>query len=296
MEIGRLNCPGLGVARVGNKRRIGRALAAFASLAFVLLAGSCGREAGIEIRFNSLPGEVPALNDAGFDNKVPPPAVPAGGVVYIHTGKDVLGPYAVTPGSPLRIREFPAGAYERLALYYLPAAIPDSPGPGSLPAPLADPAEFWNATAAPEVAGSLLGDSGAVALFADIEVKRGRKLVLEAVLIPLSSKVFSAASDDILICPDSGGAVRKHFIKLDSAGAQSLYIMLSNLDGEGIVYAGTISLYGANGARLETKTFNKEIGTDTPESILFNLPSTGDSWLYFEYKSVGNRGFPFFYF
>lgn len=280
-----------------------RALAALVSISSVLLAASCGREAGIEFRFASLPGEVPALNDAGFDNKVPAPAVPAGGVVYIHTGDaldgttgPILGPYAVTPGSPLTISDFPAGAYERLALYYLPAAIPESKGASGLPAPPADPAEFWKATAAPEIAGGLLGDGGAVALFADITVKKGKKLLLETALIPLSSKVFSASSEEVLICPDSGGSVVKQFIRLDSEGAKSIYIMLSNFDGEGIMYAGTISLYGTNGARLETKTFNKEIASDSPESLLFNLPEGQSSWLYIEYVSSGNRGFPFFYF
>lgn len=296
-----------------------RALLVGVALCGVALFASCSSK--LVIRFASLPGDVPVIAKNGFENHVPAPAEPAGGVVYIQTGLSadaaVFGPFAVEPGKDLVIRGFPAKKYDNLALFYAPKPLPspeedassvapakkgEKPGRvlprtvTGLPISAESPGAFWDRTASPEVALGVFQDAGAVALFGKTTVHLFRKTVLGARLIPLSSTVFSAVDGALPPSPDTAGKVRKQFIKIDGRNSKSIYVMLSNYQGKGVVYAGTVCLYGCDGSVLDTKTFNHHIPEDLPESVLFKLPEAGDSWLYVEYISAGDTKLPLFFY
>lgn len=258
---------------------------------------SCGSKTIVS--FVSVPGEIPLYNEAGFDNRVPESRVPPGGYIYVvgtRKGETVrLEPLALVPGTELVLSGLPSGLYDYLALYYSPKLLhPDAAG--SLPLPGAVTEEFWLVAGAETVAKEILGNSGAVALFQDLSVRWIRKKKVKAALVPLSTEIFRGPAGDPPRCPDTNGEVRKQFVRLEPNGAGRIYVMLSNFDGEGIVYAGTVSLYSSSGAKLETKTFNRDIPADGPESVMFTLPFDDVSYLYLEYAAQGNRALPLFYF
>lgn len=263
-------------------------------MAFVVgLFAFTGCSPKLEVRFSSLPGQVPQFSKGGFENKVPAPVTPAGGFVYIQTGLDekasVLGPYAVTPGSALIVPDFPKGEYKRLVLLYTPSV----PSPTGLPLTAESDAEFWEKAAAAGFAGELYQDSAAAALFGDIKMKPGRKTILQASLVPLTSMVFNVETQESPLFSDTAGAVCKRFIKLETGTAASVYATLSTFDGEGLVYAGTISLYAADGTLVDTKNFNKHIDEDLPEAVLFSFHGQkGPFYLYLEYIATGSRRIP----
>ncbi|HNY16152.1 MAG TPA: hypothetical protein PK542_06260 [Treponemataceae bacterium] len=296
-----------------------RALLVGIALCGAALFASCSSK--LVVHFASLPGDVPVIAKNGFENHVPAPAEPAGGVVYIQTGLSadsaVFGPYPVEPGKDLVIKGFPAKKYDNLALFYAPKPLPSPEGDSSdgtpakangtpsrvqsikvtgLPISAESPGAFWERTASSEVALGVFQDSGAVALFGKTTVHLFRKTVLGARLIPLSSTVFSALDGALPPSPDTAGKVRKQFIKIDGRNSKSLYVMLSNYQGKGVVYAGTVCLYGCDGSILDTKTFNHHIPEDLPESVLFKLPDACDSWLYVEYISAGDTKLPLFFY
>ncbi len=298
------------VARAG----VSRALTVAAVLSAVFFV-SCTTK--VVVRFDALPGDVPRYSNSGFENHVPEPIEPAGGFVYLQSGIDgdasVYGPFAVVPGKELEIIGLPAGKYEHLAFFYTPVPLAVSGEPeaasGSrkkgglkpiraegLPVVAANPAEFWDRTASPPIAGDLFGDSGAVALFGKTKIRRLGKRVFGARLIPLSATVFSPSVGALPPCSDSAGRVQKKFVKIDAGGAKKIYVMLSNYQGRGITYAGTVSLYGGDGSILETKNFNHHIPEDLPDAVLFNLPETGASWLYVEYIAAGESSLNLFYY
>lgn len=295
-------------------------VSALASLfcACVALLTACSPK--VVLRFNTLPGHVPVISSNGFENHVPEPAEPAGGFVYIQTGyaegAEVYGPYPVAPGGSIETRDIPKGKYSRLALFYSPMPLPvreeksagDDSASGKkaskskavsvegLPVTAANDGEFWEKTSSEPVAAGVFNEGGAAALFGDVRVRSIRKTVLGARLIPLASTVFSRQDSRFPPCVDLGGKVRKQFIKIDTTGSQSVYVMLSNYQGAGIVYAGTLALYGSDGSILGTKTFNKTIPEDLPESVLFPLPQSGAVWLYAEYISAGKTSLPIFFY
>lgn len=258
----------------------------------------------LEVRFKSLPGEVPAQTKAGFDNHVPAPIVPAGGFVYIQTGLDdkaaVYGPYAVVPGSTLTVKDIPSGTYERLALFYTAEKLPvpenGSGIPSGLPLCAENDAQFWNLTASAPVSGDIFHDGGAASLFASTKLSSGRKTILSSSLVPLSATVFSTESESAPICGDTAGAVRKHFFRIDGGASKSLYVILSNNAHQGFLYAGTVALYAGNGSVIDTKTFNKKIAEDMPESVIFPIPSSGSCYLYVEYIAAGDTKLPLFFY
>jgi hypothetical protein len=298
------------VARAG----VSRALTVAAALSAVFFV-SCTTK--VVVRFDALPGDVPRYANSGFENHVPEPIEPAGGFVYLQTGIDgdvsVFGPFAVTPGKDLEITGLPAGKYEHLAFFYTPVPLVPSGEPeaanesrkkgglkpirvAGLPIEAANPAAFWDLTASAPVAGDLFGDSGAVALFGKTKIRPFGKRVFGARLIPLSATAFSPTVGALPTCSDSAGRVQKKFVKLDSGGAKKIYVMLSNYQGRGITYVGTVSLYGGDGSILETKNFNHHIPEDLPDAVLFNLPENGAAWLYVEYIAAGESSMNLFYY
>ncbi len=293
------------------------ALTVLAAALCVASFTSCSSK--VVVRFSSLPGLIPAIAKSGFENHVPSPAEPAGGVVYVQTGladtSPVYGPFPVEPGKDLVVQGLPYGTYDHLALFYAPAPLAqaeDAAAAGSkggerrntlrtvnvsgLPVVAGNDGEFWEKTASPEVAGDIFHDTGAVALFGKTKIRFFGKRVLGARLIPLSATVFSSVDASLPPCPDSAGKVRKQFIKIDGGTSQSLYVMLSNYQDKGIVYAGTIALYGGDGSILDTKTFNRHLPEDLPESVLFKLPESGTAWLYAEYIAAGDTKIPLFFY
>lgn len=302
-----------------SSRRAGfsRALTVLAAALCAASFTSCSSK--IVVRFSSLPGLVPAIAKSGFENHVPSPVEPAGGFVYVQTGladtSPVYGPFPVEPGKDLVVQGLPSGAYDHIALFYAPAPLAqadDSAGAeakgsdkkntvqtvhvAGLPVVAGNEGEFWEKTASVEVAGDVFHDTGAVALFGKTKIHFFGKSVLGARLIPLSATVFSSVDAVLPPCPDSAGKVRKQFIKIDGGTSQSLYVMLSNYQDKGIVYAGTIALYGGDGSLLDTKTFNRHLPEDLPESVLFKLPESGTAWLYAEYIAVGDTKIPLFFY
>ncbi len=284
--------------------RVSRAAFGLALFAILSSAFGCSLDTTTDVRFAFMPGEVPAFNSAGFDNKAPAPLSPPGGVVYLRAlkitrggtdGELSLGPFPVAPGLPFVPEGLEPGNYRYVALYYAPAAI-DPAVVANLPLPGEDRAAFWDTAAAPAVSRDILDDSGAVALFADLKIRRFRPNHLEAALVPLTSERFAAADGVQPPCPDTGGAVRKRFIRLDPSSAGSLYVMLTNFDGAGITYAGTVSLYTASGGCVETKNLNRPITPDSPESILFTMTGDESLYLYVEYVAAGNRPLGLFFF
>lgn len=263
------------------------------SLAFF----SCSSDGGLELSFSTIPGEGPPKSDSGLEIVTTEPVVPAGGVLYVHTGDSVLGPYKVQPRVPLHIKDFPIGSFERLALYYLPEPIDPSRGTTvDLPSPSSSFDELYQAVSSPRVCRDLFADAGAVAQLEGVTVSRGKKAHHSVTLQPLSATVYSADTEVSPPCPDSNGKVVKRFVRLDPRGAESVYVMISSFDGAGIFYAGTFSLYAADGTRLDTATFNREISEDTPMSALFYFPQGETFYLYAEYISRGNRVLPLFYY
>ncbi len=268
------------------------------------LVSGCSFKATTDVSFAFMPGEIPAFTAAGFDNKAPLPLSPAGGFVYLRALTEVrgqanaeltLGPFLVSPGVPFVPEGLGPGTYRYVALYYAPEAL-DPALVSGLPLPGDDRAAFWAFVAEPAVSRDILKDSGAVALFGDLKIKRFRANHLEAALIPLTSERFAASDGLQPQCPDTGGAVRKRFIRLEPAAASSLYVMLTNFDGAGITYAGTVSLYSASGGCIETKNLNRLITPDTPESLLFTMPGDELLYLYVEYVAAGNRPLGLFFF
>lgn len=297
-----------------SRARATRALAAVIAV-FGFTFVSCTSK--VVVRFGALPGDIPKYANSGFENHVPEPIEPAGGFVYLQTGIDgdpsVFGPFAVTPGADLVIKGLPSGKYEHLALFYspVPLAVADAQEPAGdsrkkdvlspvrisgLPVVAANPAEFWDVTGSAPVAGALFRDSGAVALFGKTKIRAIRKTVLGARLIPLSSTAFLSSGGTLPPCPDTAGRVYKRFVKLDSGNAKKVYVMLSNYQGKGITYVGTVSLYGCDGSILETKNFNHRIPEDLPDAVLFNMPENGASWLYVEYIASGDSSLNLFYY
>lgn len=270
-------------------------------LALICAAGlflvSCGSDT--IVRFVSVPGEIPQYNDAGFDNRVPESRVPSGGYIYVvgtTKGETIrLEPLPLAPGKDFVLSGLQAGRYDFLALYYSPALL-SGEAAARLPLPGLVPEEFWILAGSDPVARDLLANSGAVALFQDLSVRRIRKKRVEAALVPLSTDLFEGPVGTPPRCPDTKGEIRKKFVRLVPKGANRIYVMLSNFDGEGIVYAGTVSLYSASGAKLESKTFNRDIPADGPESVIFTLPFDDVSYLYLEYASQGERALPLYYF
>lgn len=291
----------------------------FAVLWSIVLLASCTTK--VVVRFPALPGFVPTYTKSGFENHVPEPAEPAGGVVYIQTGLSpdaaVYGPFPVVPGKDLVVTGLPSGTYERLALYYAPVPLAtadsspvggDKTGDGGkkarlrpvkvtgLPVVASSDGEFWDKTAANGISRGIFGDMGAVALFAKTKVRVIGKTVLGAQLIPLSATVVSPSVNDLPVFGDSAGKVQKRFVKIDRGNASSVYIMLTNMEDRGFVYAGTVSLYGSDGSILDSKTFNKRIPEDLPEALLFKLPETGAAWLYIESITAGDTKLPLFFY
>lgn len=271
--------------------------------ALVCVAGmslvSCRNGGETIVQFVSVPGEIPLYNEAGFDNRVPESRVPSGGYIYtVGTSKGEtvrLEPLALVPGTDLVLSGLRSGLYEYLALYYSPELLAPEAA-WRLPLPGTVPEEFWLVAGADPVAEELLDNSGAVALFQDLSVRWIRKKKIEAALVPLSSEIFQGPAGNPPRCPDTNGEVRKQFVRLEPNGAGRIYVMLSNFDGEGIVYAGTVSLYSTSGAKLESKTFNRDIPPDNPESVMFTLPFDDVSYLYLEYAAKGSRALPLYYF
>ena len=260
---------------------------------------SCAGKSGVPVHFVSIPGEISRYNDAGFDNRVPESRVQAGGYIYAvgsRKGKTIrLEPLPLVPGEEFRVSGLQSGTYTMLALYYSPELL-DETAADQLPLPGESPDEFWSLVSSSDVAETLLANSGAVALFKDFPVRWIRKPLVEAALVPLSSERFEGPDGAPPRCPATNGLVKKQFFRLEPNGAERIYVMLSNFDGAGIVYAGTVSLYSASGAKLETKTFNRDIPADGPESVMFTLPLDSVSYLYLEYAAEGDRALPLFYF
>jgi len=263
------------------------------------MLGSCAGKSETHVRFVSIPGEIPLRNEAGFDNLVPESKAPSGGFMYVIASRkgEVLRmePLPVVPGEEFVLIGLPRGKYESLALYYSPVLL-DTSHVKDLSLPGESIEEFWADVSSSRIAEEILANSGAVAVFRDLSVKWIGKTVVEAALIPLSATVFEGPAGSPPRCPATNGEVRKQFVRLEPNGAGQLYVMLSNFDGEGIVYAGTVSLYSASGFKHETKTFNREIPADAPESVLFALPLDEVSYLYIEYAAEGDRALPLFYF
>lgn len=302
-----------------SSRRAGisRALTVLAAALCAASFTSCSSR--VVVRFSSLPGLVPAIAKSGFENHVPAPAEPAGGVVYVQTGTSdnspVYGPFPVEPGKDLVVQGIPFGSYDHIALFYVPSPLAQSDATADagtkggvkktvvrpvhvagLPVVAGNDGEFWEKTASPEISGDVFHDTGAVALFGKTKLHFYHKTVLGARLIPLSATVFSSVDAVLPPCPDSAGKVRKQFIKIDGGTSKSLYVMLSNYQEKGIVYAGTIALYGGDGTLLDTKTFNRHLPEDLPESVLFKLPESGTAWLYAEYIAAGDTKIPLFFY
>ncbi len=289
--------------RSGAFRAVRHALG-LAVCALAATLSGCALKPTTDVGFAFMPGEIPAFNAAGFDNNAPAPLSPPGGVVYVRAIRAVrgrgavettLGPFAVTPGQTFVPEGLQPGLYRYLALYYAPEAL-DPSAVSRLPLPGENRAAFWEEASAPAVSRDILNDSGAVALFADLKVRRFRANHLEAALVPLTSELFAARDGTQPACPDTGGAVRKRFIMLEPGTTGSLYVMLTNFDGAGITYAGTVSLYTASGGCVETKNLNRPITPDSPESLLFTMTGDERLYLYVEYVAAGNRPLGLFFF
>ncbi|HHU36769.1 MAG TPA: hypothetical protein GXZ47_06025 [Treponema sp.] len=265
----------------------------------ILFFVSCGTETEVLVHFVSIPGEVSQYNEAGFDNTVPESRCVAGGFVYAIASRkgETLrkGPFPLTPGEEFILFGLPRGTYDAVLLYYSPERLSQD-AVDQLPLPSDSFEAFWDLVASPEVAEVLLNNSGAVAVFKDLKVKWPRKTTVGASLIPLSSNKFIGPEGAPPRCVDTAGAIRREFIRLEPNGAQSLYVMISNFDGDGIVYAGTVALFSAAGEKLETHTYNCDISPNGAESLLFTLPFDEVSYLYLEYAAQGDRALPLFYF
>lgn len=260
---------------------------------------SCGLVSDPQVAFVSIPGEISQYTAAGFDNSVAESRFPAGGFVYVVASLkgSVLrkGPLPLTPGKDFALSGLPRGSYDTVLLYYTPEQL-DQDAVDRLPLPGEDLSAFWELVSATPVAGDLLNNSGALALFKDFTISLFRRTRVEATLVPLSSILFIGPDGSPPRCPDTADAMRKQFFRLEPNGAASLYVMLSNFDGAGIVYAGSVSLYSASGKKLETHAFNRDITPEGPESVLFTLPFDAVSYLYLEYAAKGDRALPVFYF
>jgi hypothetical protein len=286
----------------GTLRTIALAASLATSLVAATFLASCTLSTTADVSFAFMPGEIPAYTAAGFDNNAPAPRSPAGGFVYarlVRSGGDgspeTLGPFAVSPGVPFVPEGLSAGKYSSLVLYYSPEPLAEE-SVRALPALQGPVADFWRAVADPAVSKGILNDSGAVAVYADLKIKRFRKNHLEAALIPLSSALFSAVDGVQPACPDSGGKIVKRFIRLAPGQSQSLYVMLTNFDGMGMTYVGTVSLYSAAGGCVDTKNLNRPITPDAPESILFTMTGEETLYLYVEYEALGDRPLGLFFF
>ena len=266
-----------------------RRTATLAFLSAFFLTSCAPEKTRLEIRFSSLFGETPSRTPSGFDSNAPAPAVPATGFVYIQTSYDssaaILGPYQVKPGDSLVCSDLPPGQYNRLVLYY-------SPEPVFLPPVNAsDDRDFWSRMNTSAIASGTFKDSGAASLFGDIAIGgKGRKII-QATLIPFTNLVFKADSPEVPVSAETAGRIRKQFIRIEGGASESLYVMLSMYNGEGITYAGTLSLYNVAGGLLDSKALNTPITEDLPSSVLFALPPGAPAYLYIEYSAKGNRPF-----
>lgn len=260
--------------------------------ALVLIVAACGGKTRAEIRFTTLPGEGTKTDDSGLRVEAPKTRGRVGGYVFAQAGlgadAQLVGPYSVKPGKPLSINDIPPGRYDRLVVYYLPE-LPASEGANALPVQAESDDAFREALAQRSVTEGLFRDGAAYALFGPIEFKHGERKILQATLVPVTSRVYPADVDASLPCPDTAGKVRREFVRLEPGAHTSVFLNCSLFDGKGITYVGTVSLYDAVGNRLDSMTIHKDVSDDTPFSALFPLQPGVTHYLYLEYEAVGGR-------
>jgi len=265
-------------------------LVALGALVFVVVA--CGGKTRTEIRFTTLPGEGTKTDDSGLRVEAPKTRGRVGGYAFAQVGLGpdarLFGPYPVKPGKPLSLNDIPPGQYDRLAVYYLPE-LPAREVSSALTVQAETDEAFREALALQTRTEGLFRDGAAYALFGPLDFKPGERKILQATLIPLTSRVYAADVEAFLPCLDTAGEVRREFVRLEPGAHTSVFLNCSRFDGKGMTYVGTVSLYDAAGNRLDSMTIHKDVSDDTPFSALFPLQPGATHYLYLEYVAEGGR-------